>query len=66
MTISSAESKASPADNPVEGIWNFRDVGGADSPVTIRPGVLFRSSELSGLSPGRRSDAASIRCHRPV
>lgn len=51
MTISSAESKASPADNPVEGIWNFRDVGGADSPVTIRPGVLFRSSELSGLTP---------------
>ncbi|MEU9805808.1 tyrosine-protein phosphatase [Mycobacterium sp. NPDC050853] len=50
MTISSTESTASPADSTVEGIWNFRDVGGADSPVTIRPGVLFRSSELSGLT----------------
>ncbi|MUM19180.1 tyrosine-protein phosphatase [Mycobacterium sp. CBMA271] len=50
MTISSAESTASPADSTVEGIWNFRDVGGPDSPVSIRPGVLFRSSELSGLT----------------
>lgn len=50
MTISSADSTASPVDNPVEGIWNFRDVGGPGSPITIRPGVLFRSSELSGLT----------------
>ncbi|TDZ78486.1 hypothetical protein DE4585_04323 [Mycobacteroides salmoniphilum] len=50
MTISNAESTASAADSPVEGIWNFRDVGGPDSPVTLRPGVLFRSSELSGLT----------------
>ncbi|MGH3726011.1 MAG: tyrosine-protein phosphatase [Mycobacterium sp.] len=50
MTISSAESTGSPVDSPVEGIWNFRDVGGPGSPVTVRPGVLFRSSELSGLT----------------
>ncbi|MFD6195203.1 tyrosine-protein phosphatase [Mycobacteriaceae bacterium NPDC060252] len=50
MTISNAESTASAAHSPVEGIWNFRDVGGSDSPVTLRPGVLFRSSELSGLT----------------
>lgn len=35
------------------GAWNFRDVGGArsDDGKRVRPGVLFRASELSGLDP---------------
>ncbi|CAM3722019.1 tyrosine-protein phosphatase [Smaragdicoccus niigatensis] len=35
----------------LSGAWNFRDVGGlkADDGRTIRPGILFRSSELCAL-----------------
>lgn len=48
MTTSNDEQ--APATS-VDGIWNFRDVGEAGSAVPIRSGVLFRSSELTGLTP---------------
>ncbi|WP_255450184.1 tyrosine-protein phosphatase [Skermania sp. ID1734] len=35
----------------LSGAWNFRDLGGlrTDDGRTVKPGILFRSSELSGL-----------------
>ncbi|OBK24692.1 tyrosine-protein phosphatase [Mycobacterium asiaticum] len=54
------------------GAWNFRDV--ADATTGIRPGRLFRSSELSGLEDQGRetlrrlgiSDVADLRSTREV
>lgn len=36
----------------LSGAWNFRDVGGlrTEDGRTVRPGLVFRSSELSGLT----------------
>ncbi|ABL06664.1 tyrosine-protein phosphatase [Mycobacterium ulcerans] len=54
------------------GAWNFRDV--ADSTAALRPGRLFRSSELSGLDDQGRAalrrfkitDVADLRSSREV
>lgn len=56
----------------LEGAWNFRDV--ADSTMELRPGRLFRSSELSQLDDGGRAalrrlgitDVADLRSAREV
>lgn len=47
-------------DDPyrLDGAWNFRDVGGLRTidGGTTRPGVLFRSSQLSGLTDAARRE----------
>ena len=56
----------------LQGAWNFRDV--ADSTGVLRPGRLFRSSELSRLDDGGRdelrrlgiTDVADLRSPREV
>lgn len=56
----------------LHGAWNFRDV--ADTTGALRPGRLFRSSELSALNDGDRdclhqlrvSDVADLRSRREV
>ena len=42
---------SSPPFIPVEGVINFRDLGLSAGGSTIRPGLLFRSGELTRLSP---------------
>lgn len=43
---------SSPPFIPVEGVINFRDLGlSAASGSAIRPGLLFRSGELTRISP---------------
>jgi protein-tyrosine phosphatase len=56
----------------LSGAWNFRDV--ADTTGALRPGRLFRSSELTGLDDDDRrtllalgvTDVADLRSHREV
>ncbi|MDH6195739.1 protein-tyrosine phosphatase [Mycobacterium frederiksbergense] len=55
----------------LSGAWNFRDVA---EETAIRPGLLYRSSQLSGLSDAGRAtfgklgitDVADLRSHREV
>lgn len=45
----------------LRGAWNFRDVASsADRAVALRPGRLFRSSELSRLDDAGRSELARL------
>ena len=63
---------AEAAVRELPGAWNFRDV--ADGATALRPGRLFRSSELSRLDDGGRatlrrlgiSDVADLRASREV
>ncbi|MUM29759.1 tyrosine-protein phosphatase, partial [Mycolicibacterium sp. CBMA 295] len=55
----------------LSGAWNFRDVAGE---TAIRPGLLYRSSQLSQLSEDGRAvfrrlgitDVADLRSHQEV
>ncbi|MBK0418928.1 tyrosine-protein phosphatase [Leucobacter sp. CSA1] len=52
---------------PVEGTYNFRDLGGyeADGGAT-RTGVFFRSDALHGLSDRGRQQVTDLRVHRVI
>ena len=51
---------SSPPFVPVEGVINFRDLG-LSSTNQVRPGLLFRSGELTHLTPtGAETLAASL------
>ncbi len=46
----------------LSGAWNFRDVGGlrTDDGQTVRPGILFRSSQLVGLDTDGQSALTAL------